>query len=39
MFQQQNDEIFKDLPDVLGTADDILVVDYDNDGKDQNETI
>ena len=39
MFQHKIDEIFKDLPNVLGIADDILVVGYDSDGKDYDETL
>ena len=34
MFQREVDSIFKDLPDVFGIPDDILVVGYDKDGKD-----
>ena len=33
------DEIFKDLPNVFGIADDILIVGYDNDGKDHGDTL
>ena len=33
------DKLFKDLPNVFGTADDILVVGYDDDGKDHDEII
>ena len=33
MFQQKIDKILKNLPDVFGIADDILVVGYDTDGK------
>ena len=32
-------EIFKDLPNVFGIADDILVVGYDSNGKDHDETL
>ena len=39
MFQRHMDEIFKDLPNVFGTADDILVVGYKGDGKDHDKTI
>ena len=39
MFQHKIDEIFRDLPNVFGFADDMLVVGYDSDGKDHNETI
>ena len=33
------DEIFKDLPNVFGIADDILVVGYDSDGNDHYEML
>ena len=33
MFQRKIDEIFKDLPNVFGIVDDILVVGYEADGK------
>ena len=36
MFQWKIDEIFNDMPNVFGTADDILVVLYGDDGRDQN---
>ena len=39
MFQCKIDEIFKNLPNVFGIADDILLVDYDTDGKDHDETL
>ena len=39
MFQQKIDEIFKDLPHVFSIAGDILVVGYDSDGKDHNDTL
>ena len=39
MFQRKIDEIFKDLPNVFGIADDILVVGYDVDGKDHVNTL
>ena len=39
MFQCKIDEIFKDLPNVFGTADDILVVGHNSDGKDHDETL
>ena len=39
MFQWKIDEIFKDLPNVFGIADDILVVGYDSDGKDHDDTL
>ena len=34
MFQQKTDEILKDLPNIFGVADDILIVGYDLDGQD-----
>ena len=39
MFQQKIDEIFNDMPNVFGIADDILVVGYDNDGRDHYKTV
>ena len=39
MFQREIDEIFKDLPKVFGIADDILVAEYDVDGKDHDDTL
>ena len=39
MFQRKIDKIFKDLHNVFGIADDILVVVYDWDGKDHDETL
>ena len=39
MFQRKRDEIFKDLPNVFGIAGDILVVGYDVDGKDHDDTL
>ena len=39
MFQHMVDEIFKDLPNVFGIGDDILVEGYDSDGKDHEETL
>ena len=39
MFQWKIGKIFKDLPNVFAIANDILVVGYDSDGKDHNETI
>ena len=39
MFQRKIDKIFKDLPVVFGIGDDILVVGYDRDGKDHDETL
>ena len=34
MFQYKINEIFKNLPNVFAIADDILLLDYDIDGKD-----
>ena len=39
MFQRKIDEIFNDLPNVFGIADDILVVGYQADGKDHDKTL
>ena len=39
MFQHKIDEIFNDMPNVFGIADDILVVGYDNNGRDHDETV
>ena len=39
MFQKKIDEIFKELPNIFGIADDILVMVYEADGKDHDETL
>ena len=39
LFQHMIDEIFKDLPNVIGIGDDILVAGYNSDGKDNDETL
>ena len=39
MFQRKIDEIFKDLPNVFGIAEDILVVGYDIDGKEHDDVL
>ena len=39
MFQQKIVEIFKDLPNVFGITDKILVVGYDSNGKDHDKTL
>ena len=39
MFQRKIDKSFKDLPNVFGIADDILVVGYDAGGKGCEETL
>ena len=36
---QKTDKIVKDLPNVFGIADDILVVGYDVDSKDHDDTL
>ena len=39
VLQQKINESFKDLPNVFGIADDILIVGYDTDSKDHNRTL
>ena len=39
MFQRKIDEIFKDLHNVYGIADDILLVGYDRDDKEHDVTL
>ena len=39
MFQCKIDEIFHNMPNVFRIADDILVIGYDNGGKDHNEAV
>ena len=39
MFQRKIDEIFNDMPNVFGIADDILVAGYEADGRDHKETV
>ena len=39
MLQRTIDKIFKDLPNIFGITDDILVVGYDRDGKDHNDKL
>ena len=39
MFQRKIDEIFNDIPNVFGIADDILVIGYDKDGADHDEAV
>ena len=39
MFQRKIDEIYKDMPNVFGIADDILVAGYEADGRDHEETV
>ena len=39
MFQRKIDNTFEDLPNVLSISDNILVVGYEADGKDHDETL
>ena len=39
MFQRKIDEIFKDMPNMIGIADDILVAVYEANCKDHDETV
>ena len=39
MFQHKIDEIFNDIPNVFGIADDILVIGYDKDGTDHDRAV
>ena len=39
MFQRKIDEIFNDMPNVFGTADDILVIGYNKNGADHDEAV
>ena len=39
MFQGKFDEIFNDIPNVYGIADDILVIGYDKDGADHDKAV
>ena len=39
LLQRKIDEIFKELPNVFGIADNILVVGYEADGKDHDKTL
>ena len=39
MFQRKIDDQFKELPNIFGIADDILISDYYNDGKEQDNTL
>ena len=34
IFKQEIDEIFKALPNIFGPADDILIIGYNDDGRD-----
>ena len=39
MFQRKIDEIFNDMPNVFGIADDILVIGYEKDRQDHDEAV
>ena len=39
MFQYKINKIFNDMPNIFGIADDILVIGYDEDGKDHDEAV
>ena len=39
MFQRKTDEIFKELPNILGIADDIFIVGYDSDGMNHDDML
>ena len=39
MFQRKIDEIFNDIPNKFGIADNILVIGYDKDGADHNKAV
>ena len=39
MFQCKIDETFNDIPNAFGIADDILVIGYNKDGTDHDETV
>ena len=39
MFQRKIDEILKDIPNVFGIVDDILVAGYEADDKDHDESV
>ena len=39
MFQRKIDKTFKDLPSMFGIADNFLVVGYDSNGKDHDDTL
>ena len=39
MFQHKINDIFNDMPNVFGIADDIIVIRYDEDGTDHNEAV
>ena len=39
MFQRKIDKIFKGMPNVFGIIDDILVVGYEDNGRDYDDTV
>ena len=39
MFQHKIDEIFNDMPNVFGIADDILVIGYNKNGADPDKAV
>ena len=39
MFQRKIDEIFNDMPNIFGITDDILVIGYEDDGRDHDNTV
>ena len=39
MFQRKIDQMFNDMPNVFGIADDILAVTYEDDGRDHDDTV
>ena len=39
LFQHKTDEIFNDMPNVFGIADDILVIGYDEDGTEHDQAV
>ena len=39
MFQRKINKIFKDMPNVFGIVDDILVAEYEADGRDHDKTL
>ena len=39
MFQHKIDEIFNDMPNIIGIADDILIIGYDEDRTDHDEAV
>ena len=39
MFQRKIGEIFKDIPNAFGIADDVIVAGYETDGRDHDKTV